>query len=229
MSSSDFEGGLDPITAEAWIRDLENIFRALRYPDEVKLDMVIPLLRRNAEFWWNSVQGAYNPEEGGTSWKEFKRVFYEQFFPKAARIAKEEDFMTMRQKEGMTVLEYANKFHEFGHFCPQLINDPVVKARRFEQGLKPTIRSGLIPLMLEDYKDILERALRIETEIQRTDIRKEGRKKFKVEETTKPETKKDKEGVEQRRNFPCAECGRHHGGMCYKKTGACYVCGKTGH
>ena len=83
--------------------------------------------------------------------------------------------------------------------------------------------------MLEDYKDILERALRIETEIQRTDIRKEGRKKYKVEETTKPETKKNKEGAEQRRNFPCTECGRHHGGMCYKKTGACYDCGKTGH
>ena len=91
-----FEGGPDPITAKAWIRDLENIFWALRYPDEVKVDMVVPLLRRNAEFWWNSVQGAYDPEEGGISWKEFKRVFYEQFFPKAVRIAKEEDFMTMR-------------------------------------------------------------------------------------------------------------------------------------
>ena len=75
-------------------------------------------------------------------------------------MTKEEDFMTIRQKERMTVLEYANKFHELGHFCPQLINNLIVKAWRFEQGLKPIIRFGLIPLMLEDYKDILEWALR---------------------------------------------------------------------
>ena len=137
--------------------------------------------------------------------------------------------MTIRQKEGMTMLEYTNKFHELGHFCPQLVNDPTVKARRFEQGLKPMIRSGLIPLMLEDYKDILERALRIETEIQRTDERKENQKKFKTEETVKPEMKKTKKEAEQWKNSPCSECGRNHSGLCYKKTGACYNCEKIGH
>ena len=114
-----FEGGPDLVIVEAWIRDIENIFRALRYPDEVKLDMVIPLLRRNAEFWWSSVQGAYDQGEVRIFWGEFKRIFYEQFFPKAVRMAKEEDFMTIRQKEGMTVLEYVNKFNELGHFYPQ--------------------------------------------------------------------------------------------------------------
>ena len=112
-------------------------------------------------------------------------------------MAKEEDFNTIRQKEGMTILEYANKFNELGHFCPQLINNPTVKARRFEQGLKPMSRSGLIPLMLEDYKDILERALSIKTEVQRTDARKEDRKKFKIGETMKSEVRKTKEEAEQ--------------------------------
>ena len=39
-----FEGGPDPMVAKAWIRDLENIFRALQYPDVVKVDMVVSLL-----------------------------------------------------------------------------------------------------------------------------------------------------------------------------------------
>ena len=111
-------------------------------------------------------------------------------------MAKEEDFMTIRQKEEMTVLEYTNKFNELDHFCPQLINNLTIKARRFEQGLKPMIRSGLIPLMLEDYKDILERALRIETEKQRADARKEDRKKFKSGETMKLKVKKTKDEAE---------------------------------
>ena len=46
-----FEGGPDLVVAEAWIRDLENIFRALRYPYIVKMDMVFLLLRKNTEFW----------------------------------------------------------------------------------------------------------------------------------------------------------------------------------
>ena len=93
----------------------------------------------------------------------------------------------------MTILEYANKFNKLGHFCPQLINNPTIKARRFEQGLKPMIWSSLIPLMRDDYKDILRIALRIKTEVQKTDARKEDRKKFEFGETTKPKVKKTKD------------------------------------
>ena len=35
----------------------------------------------------------------------------------------------------MTVLEYANKFNELGHFCPNLIEFERSKANIFEHGL----------------------------------------------------------------------------------------------
>ena len=91
------------------------------------------------------------------------------------------------------------------------------------------IRSGLIPLMLDDYKDILKRALRIEIEVQRIDIRKVDRKKFKFEKVTKPEVKKTKDEAEQQKIFSYPNCGRNHGGVCYEKIGACYTCKKIGH
>ena len=75
------------------------------------------------------MQGAYDQEGDRISWREFKRIFYVQFFPTIVRMAKEKDFMTIRLKEGMTVREYVNKFNELGHFCPQLINNPTIKAR----------------------------------------------------------------------------------------------------
>ena len=165
--------------------------------------MIVPLLQRNTELWWSSVQGAYDLEGDRISWREFKRIFYKHFFPKVVRIAKEEDFMTIRHKEGMTILEYANKFNELGYFCPQIINNLTIKARRFEQGLEPMIQSSLIPLMLDDYKDILKRALRIKTEVQRIGTRKEDWKKIKIRETVKPEVKKTKDEAEQPKIFPC--------------------------
>ena len=45
----------------------------------------------------------------------------------------------------------------------------------------------------------------------------------------KSEVKKTKEEAEQQRNSRCSDCGRNHGGVCYKKTDACYICGKIGH
>ena len=42
------------------------------------------------------MQGAYDQEEDRISWEEFKKIFYKQFFPKAVRMAKEKDFMTIR-------------------------------------------------------------------------------------------------------------------------------------
>ena len=80
--------------------------------------MVVPLLRRSAKFWWSLVQGAYDQEGDRISWREFKRIFYVQFFPTIVRMAKEKDFMTIRQKEVMIILEYAYKFNELDHFCP---------------------------------------------------------------------------------------------------------------
>ena len=80
--------------------------------------------------------------------------------------------------------------------------------------------------MLDDYKDILERALRIEIEVQRIDERKEDRRKFKFGKVTKPETKKTKDEAEQQKISPYKDYGRNHGGVCYKKIGACYICKK---
>lgn len=50
------------------------------------------------------------------NWEEFKQIIYDQYFPKSVRLAKEKEFLDLRQKDGMTVLEYANKFNELGHF-----------------------------------------------------------------------------------------------------------------
>ena len=129
----------------------------------------------------------------------------------------------------MTVLEYANKFNQLGHFCPRLLQEESIKVHWFEQGLRPLIRSGLIPLMLSNYKDILERALKIEIDIQRTESRRDNHKRPKSGESPNPQSKKARDNGEQKEAATCNYCGRLHGGVCYKKTGACYACGKMGY
>ena len=52
------------------------------------------------------------------------------------RLVKKNEFLDLRQKDDMTILKYANKFNELGHFYPQLMESERSKANRFEQGLR---------------------------------------------------------------------------------------------
>ena len=106
-----------------------------------------------------------------TNWlgRSSKRYFYHQYFSGTMRLVKENEFLALKQKDDMTVLEYANKFNKLGHFCPQLMESERSKANRFEQGLRYEIRSWLSSHIFNDYKDVLERALKVKSEIKRSE------------------------------------------------------------
>ncbi|KAG8370129.1 hypothetical protein BUALT_Bualt14G0085300 [Buddleja alternifolia] len=52
--------GADPLAAEKWIYGIEETFVAMEYPEEVRLNVALPLLIGNAKHWWDSVKPAYN-------------------------------------------------------------------------------------------------------------------------------------------------------------------------
>ncbi|KAL3528015.1 hypothetical protein ACH5RR_012671 [Cinchona calisaya] len=49
-----FDGGPDLDVALNWIAQMETKFKALRFPDNVKVQVVIPFLVGDAENWWRS-------------------------------------------------------------------------------------------------------------------------------------------------------------------------------
>ncbi|XP_038976648.1 uncharacterized protein LOC113460987 [Phoenix dactylifera] len=128
-----FEGGPDPMAAEAWIRKIEKMFRALLFPDEVKVRLAASMLTENAEYWWTAMETAYAVD--GLTWRDFKRLFYNQYFPDSVNQSKQNEFLALTQTDRMSVLEYANKFNELGRFCPQFMEEERSKVNRFEQGL----------------------------------------------------------------------------------------------
>ncbi|XP_038979875.1 uncharacterized protein LOC120109994 [Phoenix dactylifera] len=129
-----FEGGSDPMAAETWIREIEKMFRALHFPDEVTVWLATSMLTGNAEYWWTAMETAYAVDR--LTWRDFKGMFYNQYFPDSVHLAKQNEFLTLTQTDQMSVLEYANKFNELGRFCPQFMEDERSKVNRFEQGLR---------------------------------------------------------------------------------------------
>ena len=87
-----------------------------------------------------------------------------KFFPASARHAKAREFLELKQGT-MTVLEYMAKFTELARFGDDYVASNMAKVRKFEDGLKLSIRGKIMGLLLQDMDSIGRTALAIEREI----------------------------------------------------------------
>ena len=69
------------------------------------------------------------------------------FFPASARHAKAWEFLELRQGT-MIVLEYVAKFTELARFADDYVATDMAKVRKFEDGLKLSIRGKIVGLLL---------------------------------------------------------------------------------
>ena len=71
----------------------------------------------------------------------------DKFFPASARHAKAREFLELKQGN-MTVLEYVAKFTELACFGDDYVATDMAKVRKFEDGLKLSIRGKIIGFLL---------------------------------------------------------------------------------
>ena len=81
------------------------------------------------------------------TWAEFYGLFMSKYFPATARHAKAQEFLAMKQGT-MTVMEYVSRFTELTRFGDDYVAIDMVKVRRFENGLKLSIRGKIMGLRL---------------------------------------------------------------------------------
>ena len=81
------------------------------------------------------------------TWAEFHELFIDKYFLATARHAKAQEFLELRQ--GMiTMIQYVAKFTELARFDNDYVAMDMVKVRRFENGLKLSIRGKIVGLRL---------------------------------------------------------------------------------
>ena len=92
------------------------------------------------------------------TWKEFKEVFLEKYFPHSVCIQKEIEFLQLWQGE-MTVSEYVVKFESLARFSHYLKDNPQNdwKTIKFEEGLKLELQSSINILELRDYPTLVNK------------------------------------------------------------------------
>ena len=81
------------------------------------------------------------------TWGEFRELFMDKFFPASARHVKAREFLELK-KGNMTVIEYVAKFTELACFKDDYVATNMEKVRKFEDGLKLSIRGKTVGFLL---------------------------------------------------------------------------------
>ena len=91
----------------------------------------------------------------------FKNEFFNQYFPKSVRREKEREFSKLEQGN-KTVAEYETSFARLVKFAQDLVATKESWARRFEEGLRASIRQAMILFELATYCGVVNKALLVE-------------------------------------------------------------------
>ena len=159
-----FTGGGDPMVVDHWFMQVEKILEAMEITsDTTRIRLAAFQLEGEAQVWWNWAKTSRDLDV--MKWVEFYELFMGKYFPATARHAKAQEFLELKQG-AMTVIEYVARFTELARFADDYVATDLAKVRRFENGLRLSIRGRIVRLRLQDMDSMVETALTIEKDIE---------------------------------------------------------------
>ncbi|XP_058216787.1 uncharacterized protein LOC131327659 [Rhododendron vialii] len=166
-----FHGDTNPIVAETWLNEVKMILRTLGITqDGDRVALATYQLKGEARYWRDLMEATH--AIATMTFAEFETLFLDKYFPTPLRLAKEQEFLNLKQGT-MTVTQYTAKFEELSHYALTSIPTEDKKARRFEWGLT-TARKAVVAQAFTTYAEVVKCALRLESE--ETDFKTRWRK-----------------------------------------------------
>ena len=155
-----FIGGGDSMVADHWFIQIENVLEAMEITsDTTRIRLAAFQLEGEAQVWWRWARTSRDLEV--MTWAEFQELFIGKYFPETA---KAQEFLELKQG-AMTVMDYATRFIELARFADDYVAIDLVKVRRFENGLKLSIRDRIVGLRLQDMDSMVGTTLTIKREL----------------------------------------------------------------
>ena len=141
-----FRGGGNPLVAYHWFRQIERVLKAMEITSATtRIRLATFQLTGESLIWWDWVKTSRNVET--MTWVDFRELFMSKLFPASAKNVKGREFLDLRQGD-MTVLEYVARLTKLAHFADDYVVMDLVKVRRFEDGLRLSIRGKIMVLLL---------------------------------------------------------------------------------
>ena len=151
------------MVADHWFMQIENVLEAMEITsDTTRIRLAAFQLEGEAQVWWRWARTSRDLEV--MTWAEFQELFMGKYFPETARHAKAQEFLELKQGV-MTVMDYLARFTELARFSDDYVATNLAKVRRFEKGLKLSIRVRIVGLRLQDMDSMVGTTLTIEREL----------------------------------------------------------------
>ena len=129
--------------------------------DTTRIRLAAFQLQGEAQVWWKWARTSRDLE--AMTWAEFQELFMRKYFPDTTRHAKAQEFLELKQGT-MTVMDYVARFTKLAHFTDDYVATDMAKVKRFENGLKLSIRGRIVGLRLQDMDSMVGTTLTIERE-----------------------------------------------------------------
>ena len=160
-----FTWGGDPMVADHWFMHIEKVFEAMEITsDATRIKLAAFQLEGEAQVWLKWARTSRDLE--AMTWAEFQELFMGKYFPDTARHAKAQEFLELKQGT-MIVMDYVARFTELARFTDDYVATDMAKVRKFENGLKLSIRGRIVGLRLRDMDSMVGTTLTIERERER--------------------------------------------------------------
>ena len=143
---------------------IEKVLEAMEITsDATRIRLVAFQLEGEAQVWWRWARTSRDFK--AMTWAEFQELFMGKYFPDTARHAKAQEYLELKQGV-MTVMDYGARFTELARFADYYVATDMANVRRFENGLKLSIRARIVGLHLQDMDSMVGTALTIDREIE---------------------------------------------------------------
>ena len=134
------------MVADHWFMQVEKVLEAMEIvSDTTRIRLAAFQLEGEAQVWWNWVKTSRDLEV--MTWTKFHDIFMGKYFPDNARHTKAQEFLELKQGT-MTLLEYVARITELARFSDDYVATGMAKVKRFENGLKLSIRGRIVELLL---------------------------------------------------------------------------------
>ena len=217
------------MVAEHWFMQVEKVLEAMEITsDMTRIRLAAFQLEGEAQVWWNRAKTSRDLE--AMTWAEFQELFMGKYFPNTTCHARAQEFLELRQGT-MTVMEYVARFTELARFADDYVATDMAKVRRFENGLKLSIRGRIVGLYLQDMDSMVGTALTIEREIEDARSTRDASANVKRKESQSSSSSRKKPGASSSQGFQIHDHPGQGRIRVASHTGqiVCYHCQQPGH
>ncbi|GJU57121.1 zinc finger, CCHC-type, retrotransposon gag domain protein [Tanacetum coccineum] len=211
-------------------------------------------LEGDALNWWKAFKQAKQGETyvATLSWKDFRDIFFLQFFPRSEQQKYEMEYHTIRQRDEETSSEFLKRFIRLTGFVGKKAGPPEEQAKHFKWALCDRTLDGIVNTEFTDMTQVADASRNIEILHERQGSRQRGYDQkgydghnYDRQDGNSDQKSRHNQGQQYNCSFgssgqkrysdyasspPCDICGKlYPGKACYRTTGACFTCGLTGH